>query len=175
MVVQRTKRFKSDPKLRRFRRQMSKSAKKCIGANVDESNYKFTHLHSQGLLKLYSKCKFSFALIFHNFHVIYCGRQVEGILTSESWIESKKERDALTYHISPHFSLKRSVRQERLFSNMSPRCRTRRSVFRKRVITKSWGCPQAVWLSSPDDPRGIKSGLVYPGWPTSLKHRGRIW
>ena len=45
-------------------------------------------------------------------------------------------------------------------------------VFRKRVITKSWGCPQAVWLSSPDDPRGIKSGLVYPaGWPPALKHR----
>ena len=45
-------------------------------------------------------------------------------------------------------------------------------VFRKRVITKSWGCPQAVWLSFPDDPRGIKSGLVYPGWPTSLTQRG---
>ena len=49
-------------------------------------------------------------------------------------------------------------------------------VFRKRVIRASWGCPQAVWLSFPDDPRGIKSGRwLYPGWPGSLKPGGEYW
>ena len=138
------------------------------------------------LFSFLEKCKKNYAQLFAHFSQFLFDefkRQVEGILTSESWIESKKQRDALTYHISPHFSLKRSVQDQQdrpsvHTSNVFPSCPhvyakiSAFGVFRKRVITKSWGCPQAVWLSFPDDPRGIKSGLLYPGWPTSLNQRG---
>ena len=66
-----------------------------------------------------------------------------------------------------------------LYTQPSPRAYANISafgVFRKRVIRASWGCPQAVWLSFPDDPRGIKSGRwLYPGWPGSLKPGGEYW